>query len=123
MGSMKRTATILFSIGMIAMGVALLLASGCFPYSGYAPQFLVQAGDPLGLMWGPGIAAMVCMLAFRRSHRRVITLGGSSWVRGVLFYFTPKSGHKDVRGTLDSKINTFPICCPTNDQPLWLCTN
>jgi len=48
MGSMKRTATILFSIGMIAMGVALLLASGCFPYSGYAPQFLVQAGDPLG---------------------------------------------------------------------------
>ena len=42
-----------------------------------------------GLMWGPGIAAMVCMLAFRRSHRRVITLGGSSWVRGILFYFTP----------------------------------
>jgi membrane protease YdiL (CAAX protease family) len=42
-----------------------------------------------GLMWGPGIAALICMLAFRRSHRRVITLAGSSWARGVLFYFTP----------------------------------
>jgi membrane protease YdiL (CAAX protease family) len=29
------------------------------------------------------------MLAFRRSHQRVITLGGNSWGRSVLFYFTP----------------------------------
>ena len=42
-----------------------------------------------GLMWGPAIAALVCMLAFRRSHQRVITLGGNSWGRSVLFYFTP----------------------------------
>ena len=41
-----------------------------------------------GLMWGPGIAALVCMLAYRRSHKRVITLGGNSWVRSVLFYLT-----------------------------------
>jgi len=42
-----------------------------------------------GLMWGPGIAALVCMVAFRRSHGRVITVGGNSWVRSVLFYAAP----------------------------------
>jgi uncharacterized protein len=42
-----------------------------------------------GLMWGPGIAALVCMVAFRRSHRRVITIGGNSWSRSLLFYATP----------------------------------
>ena len=42
-----------------------------------------------GLMWGPAAAALVCMLTFRRSHERVITLGGNSWGRSVLFYFTP----------------------------------
>ena len=42
-----------------------------------------------GLMWGPAIGALVCFLVFRRSHRRVITLGGNSWVRSVLFYAAP----------------------------------
>jgi len=42
-----------------------------------------------GLMWGPGIAALVCMMAFRRSHYRVITLGGNSWGRSILFYAVP----------------------------------
>lgn len=42
-----------------------------------------------GLMWGPGIAALVCMSLFRRSHRRFITLGGNSWGRGIIVYFTP----------------------------------
>jgi len=42
-----------------------------------------------GLMWGPGIAAVVCLVAFRRSHRRIITLGGHSWTRSILFYAVP----------------------------------
>jgi hypothetical protein len=42
-----------------------------------------------GLMWGPGMAALVCLVAFRRSHRRAITLGGSSWGRSILFYAAP----------------------------------
>ena len=42
-----------------------------------------------GLMWGPGIAAVVCLVAFRRSHRRIITLGGNSWGRSILFYAAP----------------------------------
>jgi membrane protease YdiL (CAAX protease family) len=42
-----------------------------------------------GLMWGPGIAALVCMAVFRRSHRRAITLGGNSWSKSILFYATP----------------------------------
>ncbi|MGA2981869.1 MAG: CPBP family intramembrane glutamic endopeptidase [Terriglobales bacterium] len=42
-----------------------------------------------GLMWGPGMAALVCMVAFRSSHRRVITLAGNSWGRSILFYAAP----------------------------------
>jgi len=42
-----------------------------------------------GMMWGPGIAALVCMVVFRRSHRRVITLGGNSWGRSILFCAAP----------------------------------
>ena len=42
-----------------------------------------------GLMWGPAIGALVCLVVFQRSHRRVITLGGNSWGRSVLFYAAP----------------------------------
>ena len=42
-----------------------------------------------GLMWGPAIGALVCLVVFRRSHCRVITLGGNSWGRSVLFYTAP----------------------------------
>ena len=42
-----------------------------------------------GLMWGPGIAALFCMLVFRHSHHRVITLGGKSWGRSILFCAVP----------------------------------
>jgi len=40
-------------------------------------------------MWGPGIAAVVCMVAFRGSHCRVITLAGNLWSRSILFYAVP----------------------------------
>ena len=42
-----------------------------------------------GLMWGPGIAAVVCMVAFRGSHCRVITLAGNLWSRSIFFYAVP----------------------------------
>jgi membrane protease YdiL (CAAX protease family) len=42
-----------------------------------------------GLMWGPGIAALICMVVFGRSHSRVITLWGNSWGRSILFYAIP----------------------------------
>jgi membrane protease YdiL (CAAX protease family) len=29
------------------------------------------------------------LVAFRRSHRRIITLGGNSWGRSILFYAAP----------------------------------
>lgn len=41
------------------------------------------------LMWGPGMAALVCMAMFRRSHRRIITIFGDSWSRSMLFYAAP----------------------------------
>ncbi len=42
-----------------------------------------------GLMWGPGLAALVCILVFRRTHSRVITVGGNSWCRSITFYAVP----------------------------------
>ena len=42
-----------------------------------------------GMMWGPGIAALVCFSVFRRSHRRTINLGGTSWARSVVFFVIP----------------------------------
>ncbi len=41
------------------------------------------------IMWGPGIAAIVCLILFRRQHRRTITGLGSSAPRSLLFYFVP----------------------------------
>ena len=41
------------------------------------------------LMWGPGLAALVCMAVFWRSHRRSITLFGDSWSRSIFFYVAP----------------------------------
>jgi membrane protease YdiL (CAAX protease family) len=41
------------------------------------------------LMWGPGIAALLCMAIFRRSHRRITTVFGDSWARSMFFYAAP----------------------------------
>ena len=43
----------------------------------------------MGLMWGPGIAALVCFAAFRRTHRRTITFWGTSKIRSVCFFLAP----------------------------------
>jgi membrane protease YdiL (CAAX protease family) len=40
-------------------------------------------------MLGPGVAALVCLWAFRRTHRRTVTLAGTSLVRSLLFWFVP----------------------------------
>lgn len=41
------------------------------------------------LMWGPGIAALVCLRLFRATHRRTVTLGGGLWRRALAFYLVP----------------------------------
>jgi membrane protease YdiL (CAAX protease family) len=41
------------------------------------------------LMWGPGIAALVCSRLFRASHVRTTTLTGGVWQRSLAFYFLP----------------------------------
>lgn len=40
-------------------------------------------------MWGPGLAAFLCFWIFRRTHKRVITVAGSSLARSLLFYIIP----------------------------------
>jgi membrane protease YdiL (CAAX protease family) len=43
----------------------------------------------MAVMWGPGIAALVCFVLFRKNHRRTITFWGSSKTLSALFYLFP----------------------------------
>ena len=43
----------------------------------------------LGVMWGPGLAAIICFFIFRKTHVRTITFGGTSAIKSLIFYFTP----------------------------------
>jgi len=49
------------------------------------PGFLRMAP----IMWGPGIAALVALAVFRRSHPKTITFFGGSAGRSLAFYFVP----------------------------------
>lgn len=44
------------------------------------------------LMWGPGIAALVCLRVFRGAHTRTITMVGGRALRSVAFYAVPILG-------------------------------
>lgn len=41
------------------------------------------------IMWGPGIAALVCMRVFRGTHARTITIAGGARMRALAFYAVP----------------------------------
>jgi membrane protease YdiL (CAAX protease family) len=41
------------------------------------------------LMWGPGLAALLCLRLFRASHPRTVFPAGGSWRRALAFYFAP----------------------------------
>ena len=43
----------------------------------------------LTYMGGPAVAAVICLLLFRPTHERTITLAGSSAVRSLAFYLIP----------------------------------
>jgi len=49
------------------------------------PGFLKMAP----IMWGPGIAALVALAVFRRSHPKTITFFGGSAGRSLAFYLVP----------------------------------
>lgn len=40
-------------------------------------------------MWGPGIAAIVCLIIFRKSHVKRVSFFGSSVTKSILFYSLP----------------------------------
>lgn len=44
------------------------------------------------LMWGPGLAALVCLRLFRSSHRRTVTFAGGQRWRAWAFYLVPMAG-------------------------------
>jgi uncharacterized protein len=41
------------------------------------------------LMWGPGIAALICFWLFRKNHQRSISIFGQTRLRSLVFYFLP----------------------------------
>ncbi len=43
----------------------------------------------LGVMWGPGVAALICFFIFRKTHVRTITFTGTSIVKSLLFFLLP----------------------------------
>jgi len=42
------------------------------------------------LMWGPGVAALVCFRWFARTHRRSVSFAGGAPTRALAFYFAPQ---------------------------------
>lgn len=42
-----------------------------------------------GLMWGPGIAALLCFAIFQHRQKRTITFCGNSTLRSACFYLFP----------------------------------
>lgn len=49
------------------------------------PDFL----KPMTYMWGPGIAALISLIIFHKSHQRAITFFGTSAFRSAAFYLVP----------------------------------
>lgn len=45
----------------------------------------------LGIMWGPGLSALICLFIFKKTHVRTITFFGTSWGKSLLFYLIPFS--------------------------------
>lgn len=41
------------------------------------------------IMWGPGVAAILSLVIFRKTHHRTITFWGTSVSRSLAFYFVP----------------------------------
>jgi uncharacterized protein len=59
-----------------------------FPAS-WASTAVPGAVRNLLLMWGPGIAALICFYIFRKNHTRTITFTGTSLWRSLVFYLAP----------------------------------
>ncbi|WP_338815700.1 CPBP family intramembrane glutamic endopeptidase (plasmid) [Bernardetia sp. Wsw4-3y2] len=51
---------------------------------GFAKQWFI--------MWGVGISALVCYFLFRKSIEKTVSLGGTSWIKSLIFYFLPVFG-------------------------------
>jgi hypothetical protein len=64
------------------------------------------------IMWGPGIAAIVCFRVFNRTHLKTITFLGSSVSQSLLFYFFPFLVHLILSffpGTAEHKPQMTPL--------------
>ena len=49
-------------------------------------------------MWGPGLAALIMLFAFRRRHQRTVTVFGTSTWRSLVFFLVPMGVWATVSG-------------------------
>ncbi len=82
-----------FAVG-IYYALACLVSWPFFWWRDMASESWAAWGAPgilktASYMWGPGIAALICLLSFRRRHRRTLTLTGTSVVRSLAFFLFP----------------------------------
>jgi membrane protease YdiL (CAAX protease family) len=55
----------------------------------WANSVIPSAARNLGIMWGPGIAAILCFIIFRKTHKRNISFTGTSILKSLLFFLLP----------------------------------
>lgn len=82
------TAVIVFYFIACAISWPLFAWRDLYPES-WAASNIPNGIRNLGLMWGPGIAAIFCFILFRKIHVRTITFMGSSVLKSLLFFLSP----------------------------------
>jgi len=86
----------IFLHALLYYTIACAIAWPIFLNMSYFQELLkpigVQVINPfLIIMWGPGLAALLCYFIFRKSITRKISLFGKKWVHSLLFFIVPWS--------------------------------
>ncbi|MBX2904910.1 MAG: CPBP family intramembrane metalloprotease [Taibaiella sp.] len=82
----------------------------------------------VSIMWGPGMAALMCLYLFRKSHRRTVSLLGNNPVRSLIFWFAPlvllailgvREGSGAVSHTLPLLISVMAVFTIMGEEVGW----
>lgn len=82
----------------------------------------------VAIMWGPGLAGLICLTIFRKSHVRTVGLLGNKPVRALIFWFAPlvllailgvKEGNGAVSHTLPLLISVMAVFTVMGEEVGW----
>jgi membrane protease YdiL (CAAX protease family) len=80
------------------------------------------------IMWGPGIAGIICLFLFRKTHVRTITFLGSSWKRSLIVWFVPfillaipgvEQGKGEVSHAFPLIVSLFAVLTVVGEEVGW----